>query len=160
MCLYFLAKTNLEHEQTERKLRPERTACKSASVPLKHLTCVARDPAPRRHHGQQPFEHDSFDVPESGAVPYSQRLEEQQVQAVGRDGHTVVEEHEGETHHRLEENPAQFAGTIHQLCHSETHRLQTNKAAVGDSCCLTYNKKCSAYRQKMCTKTMDRNKRL
>lgn len=110
------------------------------SVTVKHLTCIRCDPAPRRHHGQQPFEHDPFDVPESRAVPYSQRLEEQQVQAVGRDGHTVIEEHKDETDHGLEENPAQFAGTVQQLCHPETHRLQTDKAAVRGFIFLTGHK--------------------
>lgn len=89
-----------------------------------HLTCVACHPAPRRHHGEQPLEHDSLQVPESGAVPYPERLQEQQVQAVGRDGHAVVEEHEHEAEHSLEQNPAQFAGPVQELCHPDTHRLQ------------------------------------
>lgn len=87
-------------------------------------TCVPCDPAPRRHHRQQPLEHDPLDVPEGGAVPYSEWLEQQQVQAVGRDGDTVVDEHEGETEHRIEENPAQFAGAVQQLCHPESRRLE------------------------------------
>ena len=88
------------------------------------LTCVACDPAPRRHHGQQPLEHEPLDVPERGAVPYSERLEQQQVQAVGRDGHAVVEDHEHEPEPSREENPAQFAGPVQELCHPETRRLE------------------------------------
>lgn len=89
-----------------------------------YLTCITCDPAPWRNHGQQPFKHDSFNVPESGAVPYSQRLKQDQVDAVGWDGCTIVEEHKHETCHRLEQNPAQFAGPVQELCHPDTHRLK------------------------------------
>lgn len=98
----------------------------------KHLTCITCNPTPWRHHGQQPLEHDAFNVPENGAVPYSQGLKQQQVQAVGWDGYTVVDEHKSETKHGSEENPDQFPGPIQELCHPDTHRLQkdTRTAAV------------------------------
>lgn len=98
----------------------------------KHLTCITCNPTPWRHHGQQPLEHDAFNVPENGAVPYSQGLKQHQVQAVGWDGYTVVDEHKSETEHGSEENPDQFPGPIQELCHPDTHRLQkdTRTAAV------------------------------
>lgn len=97
------------------------------------ITCVSRTPAPRRHHGQQPPEHDALDVPEGRGVDHPQRLQDDQVQAVGRNRHAVIDEHEGEAQQGFDENPTQSAQLFNQRGHSATstlHNATENKAQV------------------------------
>lgn len=69
-------------------------------------------------------------MPKRRAVPYSEGLEEQQVEAVGRDGNTVVEEHEHEADPSPEQHPAQLAGAVQELCHPAAHRLQRKQRRI------------------------------
>lgn len=78
-------------------------------------------------------------MPESRAVHHPQWLQDDQIQAVRRNRHAVIDEHEGEAQQSFDENPRKSAQLFNQRGHSATSTLRTlkNKAQVRKRCAYT-----------------------